>query len=178
MQVLCGPSCGTVRIETRRATQRSKRSEESGVGAIAGGPQRSRLETVSQPVELSMNTVHAASARRGNHGRGAGSRGVVGIDRIPMESGPPHPPHPNGGNAFKDDRWCRRGIIFVLRRGPPQRAFDRMLRRQRFDVRVPCVRLDRSGHVAGASPHGARPDRRPRVRLPVRRGGPTPQVVV
>lgn len=32
---------------------------------------------------------------------------------------PPHPPHPKGGNEFKDDRRCLRGIIFVLRSGIP-----------------------------------------------------------
>ena len=36
-----------------------------------------------------------------------------------MESGPPHPPHPKGGNEFKDDRRRLRGIIFVLRSGIP-----------------------------------------------------------
>jgi transposase len=32
---------------------------------------------------------------------------------------PAHPTHPKGGNEFKDDRLCLRGILFVQRTGIP-----------------------------------------------------------
>jgi len=36
---------------------------------------------------------------------------------------PPHPPQPRGGTAWKDDRACLRGIVFVLRSGTPWPLF-------------------------------------------------------
>lgn len=62
---------------------------------------------------------------------------------------PPHPEHPKGGNAFKDDRLCLRGIIFVLRSGI---TWD-LLPTEAFGVSgVTCWRRLRDWSLAGVWP--------------------------
>ena len=62
---------------------------------------------------------------------------------------PAHPPQPQGGHPWVDDRQCLRGVIFVLRSGIPWQ----MLPRDAFGVSgSSCWRRFRDWSAAGVWP--------------------------